>query len=426
MELYLANILKDFLVFVKRTLQWSFIFLWPLSFALAQPVVINEIAWMGSPLEKIDQKSWWQYEWLELYNGTSQNVNISGWQIENAGRSQQSLQLLEAEIPALGYFLICKKSFLGCDIQDPAFSLKDNYQENNELILKDNRGIIIDQTPKASKPAWPAGEKETKKTMERKIDQADGATEQSWQTSAFIGGTPKKPNSFPTSALSLPSALQQESHPDFIKGICSSGVFLNEILPSPHGPDETEEWIELFNRNKFSVSLANWQIKDLAGKIRTYVFPQEAQITGQGFLLLSRPETKITLNNNGDGLLLICPNQEVVDEVRYEKAALGKSYSLFFSSASSSEWFWSEKPTPKAQNEKTEEKTPPREISSPKSELGLSQNSSPRPTAANIQSFPTFSPVWRIFPLAFFFSIFSATGVLIIKNRIKKKTEIPF
>jgi len=29
-------------------------------------VVINEIAWMGTPVEGIDGKQWWRHEWIEL------------------------------------------------------------------------------------------------------------------------------------------------------------------------------------------------------------------------------------------------------------------------------------------------------------------------------------------------------------------------
>src|SRR4030042_7178446 len=33
------------------------------------------------------------------------------------------------------------------------------------------------------------------------------------------------------------------------------GIIFNEILPSPEGPDETEEWVEIFNKNDFEVYL---------------------------------------------------------------------------------------------------------------------------------------------------------------------------
>ena len=37
------------------------------SLASAQ-VIINEIAWMGTPVEGVDEKQWWRYEWIELFN----------------------------------------------------------------------------------------------------------------------------------------------------------------------------------------------------------------------------------------------------------------------------------------------------------------------------------------------------------------------
>ena len=43
------------------------------SFVSAQ-VVINEIAWMGTPVEGVDTKQYWRYEWVELYNSTNEWV----------------------------------------------------------------------------------------------------------------------------------------------------------------------------------------------------------------------------------------------------------------------------------------------------------------------------------------------------------------
>ena len=43
------------------------------------PVVINEIAWMGTEIEGVESKNWWRYEWLELYNNTNQDIDLEGW-----------------------------------------------------------------------------------------------------------------------------------------------------------------------------------------------------------------------------------------------------------------------------------------------------------------------------------------------------------
>jgi hypothetical protein len=110
--------------------------------------------------------------------------------------------------------------------------------------------------------------------------------------------------------------------------IYPAGVIFNEILPSPEGKDETEEWIELFNKNEFEVDLSGWQISDIAGSMTVYTFPEGTKIKQKGFLLISRPESKITLNNSGDGLKLMQPNGNVLDSINYENAPMGNSYNL--------------------------------------------------------------------------------------------------
>ena len=47
---------------VKTIFLTALFFTIPL-FATAQ-VVINEIVWMGTPVEGVDAKQWWRYEWI--------------------------------------------------------------------------------------------------------------------------------------------------------------------------------------------------------------------------------------------------------------------------------------------------------------------------------------------------------------------------
>ena len=56
---------------------------------------------------------------------------------------------------------------------------------------------------------------------------------------------------------------------------------------------------------------------------------------------MGRPETKITLNNGGDGLKLVRPDDLTAVKVVYEKAPLGQSYSL-----KDGQWLWSDILTP--------------------------------------------------------------------------------
>lgn len=123
------------------------------------------------------------------------------------------------------------------------------------------------------------------------------------------------------------------------------GIILNEILPSPEGADDTEEWIEIFNKNNFEIGLSGWKIQDIKGAITTYVLPENTKITSQGYLVLKRPETKITLNNTEDGLNLLTPDGKTTDSLIYNNAIRSQSYNK-----TDSGWEWSDSLTPGSSN----------------------------------------------------------------------------
>ena len=59
------------------------------------PIVINEIAWMGT-------KAHYSDEWIELYNKTSNDIDLSGWTLES--RNKTFSVSLSKTISAKGYF----------------------------------------------------------------------------------------------------------------------------------------------------------------------------------------------------------------------------------------------------------------------------------------------------------------------------------
>lgn len=334
---------------------------------LAGPnVVINEIAWAG-------MTDGWRYEWIELFNETDSAVDIAGWQIENGASSNKTLILNSGEVPANGFFLICRKEMAGCDLVETKLSLHNEYNKNGKLILVDSSGNTIDTTPEPTSKAWPAGDNKTKHTME--------LTDNGWADSVNPNGTPKAQNS--ATAPSPPTLLQRQTSPeDEVRGgglPCTecpadtiedvelpspittvpsaptpapseavaypTGITFNEVLPSPEGPDAENEWFELYNSNNFAVDLTNWQVKDRVGQTKSFICPTDTIIQPNNFLLVLRPQSNITLQNSGDGLILFDPNQKIVDEIDYPKASQGQSYNK-----TATGWFWSETLTPLQSN----------------------------------------------------------------------------
>lgn len=101
-------------------------------------------------------------------------------------------------------------------------------------------------------------------------------------------------------------------------------IIFVKIMPSPKGSDEKNEYFEIKNTNNFEVDLANWEIRDKEGSTNSYILNQK--IKAFETLILKRPETKIVLNNSGDGLELLDPNKEIVDSVSFEKAQTGIAF----------------------------------------------------------------------------------------------------
>ena len=191
------------------------------------------------------------------------------------------------------------------------------------------------------------------------------------------------------------------------------GIIFSEILPSPEGADETEEWIETFNQNNFEVLLSGWKITDTTGKITTYTFPEETKISSGGFLVLSRPTTKITLNNDGDGLKLIRPDGKIVSEIAYEKAPLGQSYNFINSS-----WSWSSNLTPGAENF-SPFLQPEEKMGAESLKDSLSQPEEKRKLAAIGEQISKPSNPLFILLIALPLAFFSGAIILFLKKRLK-------
>jgi hypothetical protein len=91
--------------------------------------------------------------------------------------------------------------------------------------------------------------------------------------------------------------------------------------------------------------LSGWQLQDTRGTPTTFTISQGAKILAGGFLVFKRPETKIMLNNDADGINLLTPDKKIIDSVNFTSAILGQSYNK-----TNSGWQWSYTLTPGNKN----------------------------------------------------------------------------
>lgn len=95
-------------------------------------------------------------------------------------------------------------------------------------------------------------------------------------------------------------------------------VFINEWLPNPSGADAKGEFIELFNNGNSPVSLSGWSLATKNGK---YFSLSGHSIAAGGYLILPRSETKLTLKNSEETILLYNGQGRLVDRSSFSGAA---------------------------------------------------------------------------------------------------------
>ncbi|MBI2451226.1 MAG: lamin tail domain-containing protein [Parcubacteria group bacterium] len=425
-------------------ISFYFIFFPKISYGTATgDVIINEVAWMGTKASFSD-------EWIELFNKTSETINLEGWVLYEAGGDTKIISLV-GNISPNNYYLIERTD--DSTISDIKADVSGSFGDGNglanageRLVLKDAAGNIIDEIDALS--VWPAGKNDLKASMEK-------ATDGSWQTNNQITingkdalgnpiiGTPRSQNSILTiqtiqtdnsinatttqtsssNQTSLPTPETQSinspesftadagkdvqakagqtvifdgsnsSNPnnsqltykwnfgdgqtgegikiehnykyegDYIAALIISdgvaaktdqlnvqilptGIFINEFMPSPIGKDIEAEWIEIFNDNNRLINLSQWKLDDGPDGSKAFIFHEETFISGKGYLILSRPTTKLALNNKGGEIDLIYPNGEIADKIAYDKALEG------FSAGRKTDgtFSWTENSTPGGKN----------------------------------------------------------------------------
>jgi hypothetical protein len=160
------------------------------SFPISAPsttreVALNEIAWMGSASSS-------DAEWMELKNISTNDIDLSGWELLNASGKIKILFSESDAIPGHGFFLLSRGSATAGT--DSAASASDQKIYSGGLVNAGDILALIDPQCMTSdyldaSQGWPGGNNTTKQTLERDV------SGEGWHTSALPGGTPNAENS---------------------------------------------------------------------------------------------------------------------------------------------------------------------------------------------------------------------------------------
>lgn len=239
----------------------------------------------------------WHYEWFEILNNGSADVDLTGWKIaDNISedilngaivKANSQLTIVADSVSFLEIFPGFSGDFfnLGNQIGNGLANSSDR------LKLTDNLDVTVDEV--------------------------------NWSKDFGNGNCLKKDEtSLEIVKISPCSPGVPKSYNEFV-GILK----INEIFPSPESGDE--EFIELFNNSDQKIDLSDWQVDDIEGGSTPYTFPDNSTIDPRGFLSILQSESGIYLNNDGDQVRLIAPSGEIIDLLKYDKSESGKSYSSF-------------------------------------------------------------------------------------------------
>jgi hypothetical protein len=245
-------------------------------------VVINEVAWAGTQANA-------DHEWIELYNPTNQNIDLTGWNLLSADGSPNikddfSGLIIEAD----GYLLLERGDSADSDATNVVADLTYSGSLSNSgeiLRLYDPSGFLVD-TANANGGAWPAGIASTFSSMQRSIISADSdfvwvtydvtkdtGTKAKDALNNDIKGTPGRANR-PINVTPTPTprgtvvpgsggSVGPTSVP--IKPILG----ISEFLPRPGFDwnndghvDVFDEFIEIINAGRIDVNLGAYRLDD--------------------------------------------------------------------------------------------------------------------------------------------------------------------
>ncbi|MBU2542842.1 lamin tail domain-containing protein, partial [Patescibacteria group bacterium] len=144
-------------------------------------VVINEIAWMGTHVAGAND------EWLELYNNTNEDIDLTGWKILASG-DQMNWDNVGHIIPAGGYYLLERSDDdTVLEVEANAiYTLSGGFGNSGEdIVLMNNSSSTIDQVNCSD--GWFAGTTaDGYRTMERLNPNQPGNLTSNWQTSESV------------------------------------------------------------------------------------------------------------------------------------------------------------------------------------------------------------------------------------------------
>lgn len=260
-----------------------------------------------------------RFEFIELYNSSATDVDISGWKLENA--SGKVFQIPSSISILGGGYVVFYSSETGSMLANTGDRL---------LRLTDPIGVVHEEanysgsTQGYSYNRTPTGVYEKNKTP-----------------------TPNAANIIAPTPTPVPTPTATP-----IPIMYSSEIHISEFLPNPEGDDSELEFIELHNASSSVVDVSGWIID--TGPTSRFTISLGTSMGAGEFLAFFSAANDISLSNSSDHIQFIRPDLVIQDDIAYTATKEGYSYNR----SDAGTYDQSFTPTPNATNTITASPTP--------------------------------------------------------------------
>ena len=298
----------------------------------ARTIVINEIAWAGTLSSSDD-------EWIELYNPSSQDVNLTNWNLRSSDGSPDIKAEFKDIILKSGAYLLLERTDDDPTNVPANVIYTGSFNNNGEVLsLYDPNGYVVDSA-NSNGGMWPAGIASTFSSMQRSIIAADSdfvwvtydltkdsGTKAKDASGNEIKGTPGRAN---TPINVTPTATPRNTAVPGSSTQSTGGVVLqpvigiSEFLPRPGYDwnndgivDVFDEFIEIINAGRIDINLSAYQVDDEEGLGSVpYTLP-DITLKPDERAVFYASETGILLSDAGDTVRLL-RSSTVIDAYTY-------------------------------------------------------------------------------------------------------------
>jgi len=298
-------------------------------------IVISEVAWAGTQSSSDD-------EWIELYNPTTRDINLTGWNLRSLDNSPNIQDEFDGIILDAGGYLLLERTDDDPTDVDADVIYSGSLSNNGEVLrLYDPNGYLVDSA-NSNGGTWPAGNAATYSSMQRSLiatdsnfvwvtydparDNNPNITKAKDASGNLINGTPGRGNT-PFNVTTTPTPQRNTGSGS---GSGGSGTTtlppilgISEFLPRPGYDwnndgvvDVFDEFIEIINAGQIAVNLNSYRLDDEQNLgSPPYTLPNLTLQPGERAVFYAA-ETGILLSDAGDTVRLL-RGSTVVDAYTY-------------------------------------------------------------------------------------------------------------